>query len=115
MTELNNPLDIPLSTTDHIAGAASERHVGGCFGLVARSMGFSKAFKGGFKAYKRGEVKEFTETLEAARRVAVERMVAHAVELGGNAVVGVRFDSTDMGEQQGMAEIVAYGTAIFIE
>ncbi len=115
MTELNHPLDIPISTTGHIAGATTERHVGACFGLIARSMGFSKGFTGGFKAFKHGEVKEFTDTLEAARRVAVERMVAHAQELGGNAVVGLRFDSTDMGEQQGMAEIVAYGTAIIVE
>ncbi len=67
------------------------------------------------KALRKGEVTQFTETLEEARRIAVERMVAHAQELGGNAVVGLRFDSTDMGEQQGMAEIVAYGTAIVID
>jgi uncharacterized protein YbjQ (UPF0145 family) len=101
-----------VSTTDHIHGSSSEKHIGPCFGLIARSMGFGKGFKGSFRALKQGEVKEFTETLEAARAVAVERMVAHARELGGNAVVGLRFDSTDMGEQQGMAEIVAYGTAI---
>ena len=115
MSDLNKPLGMPVSTTDHIPGSDSERHIGPCFGLIARSMGFSKGFKGGFKAMKQGEVREFTETLEAARAVAVERMVAHARELGGNAVVGLRFDSTDMGEQQGMAEIVAYGTAIVIE
>ena len=115
VSDLNKPLDIPISTTDHIHGATSERYVGACFGLIARSMGFSKGFTGGFKAFKRGEVKEFTETLEAARAVAVERMVAHARELGGNAVVGLRFDSTNIGEQQGMAEIVAYGTAIVID
>jgi len=67
------------------------------------------------KALRKGEVTQFTETLEEARRIAVERMVAHAQELGGNAVVGLRFDSTDMGEQQGMAEIVACGTAIVID
>ncbi len=42
-------------------------------------------------------------------------MVEHAQGFGANAVVGLRFDSTDMGEQQGMAEIVAYGTAIVID
>ena len=67
------------------------------------------------KALRKGEVTQFTETLEEARRIAVERMGGHAQELGGNAVVGLRFDSTDMGEQQGMAEIVAYGTAIVID
>ena len=115
MSSLNDSLGIPVSTADHIHGSSSETYVGACFGLIARSTGFGKGFKGSFKALRQGEVKEFTETLEEARRVAVERMVAHAKEMGGNAVVGLRFDSTDMGEQQGMAEIVAYGTAIVYE
>jgi len=114
MTNLSEPTAIPVATIDHIPGRETERFVGGCYGLIARSMGFSKGFTGGFKALRKGEVAQFTETLEEARRVAVERMVEHAQELGGNAVVGLRFDSTDMGEQQGLAEIVAYGTAIVI-
>jgi uncharacterized protein YbjQ (UPF0145 family) len=42
-------------------------------------------------------------------------MIQNATELGANAVIGLRFDSGDVGEQQGMAEIVAYGTAVVIE
>jgi uncharacterized protein YbjQ (UPF0145 family) len=42
-------------------------------------------------------------------------MIENATELGANAVVALRFDSGDVGEQQGMAEIVAYGTAVVIE
>ncbi|MCL1694190.1 MAG: YbjQ family protein [Actinomycetia bacterium] len=80
-----------------------------------RSTGFSKGFSGSIKALRKGEVKQFTEALEEARHVAVERMVEHAQGLGVNAIVGLRFDSTDMGEQQGMAEIVAYGTAIIVD
>ncbi len=80
-----------------------------------RSTGFSKGLSGSIKALRKGEVKQFTETLEEARRVAVERMVEHARGLGANAIVGLRFDSTDMGDQQGMAEIVAYGTAIIVD
>lgn len=115
MSELNQPLAIPVSTIGEIPGRTTERYVGACFGLIARSTGFSKGFSGSIKALRKGEVKQFTETLEEARRVAVERMVEHAQELGANAVVGLRFDSTDMGEQQGMAEIVAYGTAIIVD
>jgi uncharacterized protein YbjQ (UPF0145 family) len=54
-------------------------------------------------------VSEFTAVVDAARRTALERLVNHAEELGGNAVLGVRFDSSDIGN--GLAEIVAYGTA----
>jgi uncharacterized protein YbjQ (UPF0145 family) len=112
MTELSAPLKIPVSTTAAIPGAGTSTYVGAVFGLVARSTGFTKGLSGSIKALRKGEVKEFTGTLEEARRTALERMVDHAVHLGGDAVVGLRFDSTDMGEQQGMAEIVAYGTAI---
>ena len=110
--DINAPLALPVSTTPEIPGASISSHVGAVFGVIARSTGFAKGFKGTFKALKQGEVKEFTGTLEQARRSAIERMVEHAQELGADAVVGVRFDSTDMGEQQGMAEIVAYGTAV---
>ncbi len=110
--DINAPLDMPVSTTATIPGREASVYVGSVFGLIARSTGFAKGFKGSFKAFRQGEVTEFTDTLEHARRIAVERMVEHARELGADAVVGMRFDSTDMGEQQGMAEIVAYGTAI---
>ena len=115
MSELNKQHSIPIATVGEIAGRKAIEHKGACYGLIVRSTGFGKSFTGSFKALRRGEVTQFTGTLEEARGTAVERMVEHAIELGGNAVVGVRFDSTDMGEQQGMAEIVAYGTAIVIE
>ena len=113
--EILEPLALPVATVDSIPGRTTVRYVGPVFGVVARSMGFAKGLKGGFKAFKSGEVKEFTVTLQAARHHAVERMVEEAKELGGNAVIGLRFDSGDVGEQQGLAEIVAYGTAVVVE
>jgi len=112
MDTLSAPLPIPVSTTFDIPGRTISGYAGAAFGLIARSTGFSKGFKGSIKAFRAGEVTEFTGTLEEARRTAIERLVEHAQEMGGHAVVGLRFDSTDMGEQQGMAEIVAYGTAV---
>lgn len=113
--EILDPLALPVATTDEIPGRATVSYVGPTFGVIARSMGFAKGFKGGFKALRSGEVKEFTYVLQAARHHAVERMVEQAQSMGANAVVGLRFDSGDVGEQQGMAEIVAYGTAVVIE
>ena len=112
MDTLSEPLPIPVSTTFTIDGRAIDRHIGPVFGLIARSTGFARGVKGSFKAFRRGEVSEFTQTLEDARRSAIERLVVNAQDLGADAVVGLRFDSTDMGQQQGMAEIVAYGTAV---
>lgn len=103
-------LPIPCSTTFELPGVAVEQNMGLCFGLVVRSVGFTKGFTGGIRSLKAGEVPEFTGVVEEARRHALERLVAHAQELGANAVVGVRFDSSDVG--QGLSEIVAYGTAV---
>jgi uncharacterized protein YbjQ (UPF0145 family) len=113
--EVLEPLTLPVATVDSIPGRNTVRYVGPAFGVIARSMGFAKGFTGGLKSLRSGEVKEFTVTLQAARHHAVERMIQNATELGANAVVGLRFDSGDVGEQQGMAEIVAYGTAVVIE
>ena len=61
------------------------------------------------RALKAGEVPQFTDVVDQARRTALERLIAHAQQLGGNAVLGVRFDSSDISD--GMAEVIAYGTA----
>ena len=113
--ETIEPLRIPVATTDNLPGRTITGYVGPAFGVIARSMGFTRGLTGGIKSLKRGEVREFSHTLEVARHRAVERMVEEALALGADAVVGLRFDSGDVGEQQGMAEIVAYGTAVTLE
>jgi uncharacterized protein YbjQ (UPF0145 family) len=107
------PLPIPCSTTFDIPGAIVQRNVGLAFGLIVRSVGFAKGLSGGFRSLKAGEVPQYTEVVEEARRHALERLVAHAQQLGGNAVIGVRFDSSDVGD--GLSEIVAYGTAVVVD
>ncbi len=112
MTDLQAPLSIPVSTTGRIDGREISGHVGPVFGLIVRSTGAGGNLKGTFKGFKQGEVVEFSASLEEARHVALERLVDHAQSQGADAVVGLRFDSTDMGQSQGMAEILAYGTAV---
>ena len=60
-----------------------------------------------------GEIHEYTHLLEETRRQAVDRLVQNATVMGGNAVLMMRFDSSEIG--QTMSEIVAYGTAAVIE
>jgi uncharacterized protein YbjQ (UPF0145 family) len=103
------PLPIPVTTTFEVDGSAG-RHVGPAFGVVVRSVGFSRSLVGGIKSMKRGDITEYSGTLEEARRHAVDRMVTHAQDQGANAVVGMRFDSSDVGD--GLVEVVAYGTAV---
>ncbi len=104
------PPAIPVSTTFEIDGK-SGTYVAPAYGIVVRSMGFSRNLVGGIKSFKRGDVTEFSGTLEEARDHAIARMVEHAQGMGGNAVVGLRFDSAPV-DEGGLTEIVAYGTAV---
>jgi uncharacterized protein YbjQ (UPF0145 family) len=78
-------------------------------GLIVRSVGLTKGLTGSLRSLRAGEVREFTDVVDQARHTALERLVEHAQQLSGNAVLGVRFDSSDLGNV--LAEIVAYGTA----
>ena len=102
-------VDLPTSTTFELPGYTVERTLGLSWGLIVRSVGLTKGLTGGLRSLKAGEVREFTDVVDQARRTALERLLVHVQQLGGNAVLGVRFDSSDIGN--GLAEIVAYGTA----
>ena len=104
---------VPTSTTFEIPGSSVTRSIGTCFGLVVRSMGVGKGIAAGFRPMVGGEVPQYTALLEDSRRHAMDRMVENAMLMGANAVVGVRFDSSEIG--QTMTEVVAYGTAVVIE
>lgn len=96
-------------TTNEVEGQTVEKVLGLAFGVVVRSRGLGGNLMAAFRSLGGGEIKEYTEMLEDARRAAVDRLVANAHAMGANGVVMVRFDSSEMG--QSMSEIVAYGTA----
>ena len=104
--------DLPTTTALELPGMEVRENLGLCFGLVVRSMGLAKNFTAGFKALRQGEVGEYTELLEDSRRHAMDRMIENARIMGANAVVGMRFDSSEIGES--LTEIVAYGTAVVV-
>jgi uncharacterized protein YbjQ (UPF0145 family) len=112
MTAMTEPsaAGFPVTTALQLQGRTVERDLGVAFGLVVRSMGFAKSMGAGFKALRQGEVSQYTELLEDSRRHAVDRMIDNARLLGANAVVAMRFDSSEIGQQ--LTEIVAYGTAV---
>jgi len=99
-----------MSTALELPGFEIVESLGVCYGLVVRSMGFAGSVSSSFKALRRGEVGQYTELLEDSRRHAIDRMVENATLLGADAVVAVRFDSSEIGQQ--LTEIVAYGTAV---
>jgi len=100
-------------TTENISGYRVVEVKGQVFGVVVRSRGLAGNVMAGLRSIVGGEITEYTELLEEARRHAVDRMVGNAHLMRANAVVMMRFDSAEMG--QTMSEIVAYGTAVTIE
>ena len=102
-----------VTTTENIPGARVTRVIGQMFGLTVRTRGVGGNIAAGFRGLAGGEVKSYTKLLEDARREAVDRLVHSATAAGANAVVMMRFDSSEMG--QTMSEIVAYGTAVVVE
>ena len=79
--------------------------------MLFRSIGGNMV--AGLRSLVGGEIHEYTQMLEEARRHALDRLVSNAKLMGANAVVMMRFDSAEIG--QTMSEIVAYGTAVVLD
>jgi uncharacterized protein YbjQ (UPF0145 family) len=101
-----------ISTAPFIAGYRVTETKGQVFGLVVRSRGLGGNLMAGLRSIAGGEIHEYTSLLEDTRRQAIDRMVQNAAMVGGNAVISMRFDSSEMAST--MTEIVAYGTAVVI-
>jgi uncharacterized protein YbjQ (UPF0145 family) len=101
-----------VTTSNDVAGHDVTQYLGVVRGIVVRSTGFAKAFVGGFRSLRAGNVKEYVDVCETARHEAYQQMAEHARELGADAIVGMRYDATEF--QQGVTEVLAYGTAVRI-
>ena len=102
-----------VSTAPFIAGQRVVETKGQTFGLVVRSRGFSGNLIAGLRSLGGGEIHEYTELLEDTRRQALDRLVQNATLMGANAVISMRFDSSELAGT--MSEIVAYGTAVVVQ
>ena len=101
-----------VTTTPYVPAYRVTEAKGQVFGLVVRSRGFAGNFVAGLRSLVGGEIHEYTQLLEDTRRQALDRMVQNATLMGANAVVSMRFDSSEIGST--MSEIVAYGTAVIV-
>jgi uncharacterized protein YbjQ (UPF0145 family) len=102
----------PMTTAFDLPEYRLERTLGSCFGSVLRSMGAVRGIGASFKSLVGGEVGQYTELLEDSRRHALDRLVENARLVGANAIVGMRFDPSEIG--QGLTEIAAYAAAVVI-
>ncbi len=100
-------------STNYISGYRIKDIPGFTYGLVVRSRGLGGNIVASLRTIFGGEIKEYTELLNEARQNALDRLIEHAKSMGANAVINVRFDSSEIGAN--MSEIIAYGTAVVIE
>jgi uncharacterized protein YbjQ (UPF0145 family) len=100
-------------TTPFLSGHRIVETKGMVFGLVVRSRGLGGNVMASLRSLGGGEIHEYTSMLEDTRRQALDRLVQNATLAGANAVLSMRFDSSELAGT--MSEIVAYGTAVLVE
>ena len=99
-----------ISTTNELPGYTIEEVFGEVFGLTVRSRNIGSQMGAGLKSLMGGELKGMTKALVQSREDVIARMVEEAEAKGANAVVAMRFDTSEMGGT--WTEICAYGTAV---
>lgn len=102
-----------VTTQFELEGFRVTRTLGVVRGIVVRSRSIFGTIGAGLQTLVGGNITLLTNLCEKTRQEAFDLMLLHAAELGGNAVVGARYDATEV--MQGVTEVLAYGTAVFVE
>ena len=101
------------TTAFTLSGQRVTRELGTVRGIVVRSRSVIGNIGASLQTIFGGYITLYTELCEHARQDAFERMCAHATERGANAIIGMRYDATEIG--QGITEVLCYGTAVVVE
>lgn len=102
-----------VTTSDYIAGKRVVKTLGLVKGNTIRARHLGRDIAALLRNVVGGEIMEYTKLIAEAREQAYDRMVADAEQLGANAVIMVRFSTSEI--MQGAAELLAYGTAVVVE
>ncbi len=104
----------PLTTTAfELPGHRVVKSLGVVRGIIVRSRSIIGNLGASIQSIFGGNITLYTSLCERARDDAFRQMLAHAAELGANAVIGIRYDATEIG--QGITEVLCYGTAVHVE
>ena len=107
-------MDHTLTTTAFtLDGYGIARNLGVVRGIMVRSRSIFGTIGGSLQTIIGGNISLFTSLCEKTRSEAFELMLGHAQELGANAVVGIRYDATEV--MNGVTEVLCYGTAVVVE
>ncbi len=101
------------TTTFELEGYKTTQNMGVVRGITVRSRSIVGNFAAGIQSIFGGNISIYTNLCEQAREEAFDMMMKHAEELGANAVVGVRYDATEI--MQGITEVLCYGTAVVVK
>src|SRR5512132_3301018 len=108
------PMNHAMTTTAFtLEGCRVTRTLGVVRGITVRSRSIIGTLGGSLQTIFGGNITLFTELCEKTRSEAFEMMVRHAEQIGANAVIGVRYDATEL--MQGVTEVLCYGTAVTVQ
>ena len=104
-----------VTTTFTIEGYRIKQYLGVVRGIIVRAPTIAQGFFGGLKAIIGGRIGSYTEMCEQTRQQAYDVLLDHARALGANAIVGMRYDASEIGSKVSATEVLCYGTAVIIE
>jgi uncharacterized protein YbjQ (UPF0145 family) len=107
------PPRLIATTTFAVEGFRIREYLGIVRGVVVRSPTISQGTMGALRTLVGGQIREYAEMCEQTRQQATQEMMQHARELGANAVVGIGYDASDVGQRA--TEVLCYGTAVVVE
>ena len=102
-----------VTTTNDVTGHRIVRHLGVVRGIIVRSRSVVGNVGASIQALFGGNITLYTSLCERARAEAYDLMVAHAEQMGANAIIAMRYDANEVAA--GITEVLAYGTAVVIE
>jgi uncharacterized protein YbjQ (UPF0145 family) len=102
-----------VTTAFQLDGFAVVRNLGIVRGIIVRSRSLFGTLGASLQTLVGGDITLFTNLCEETRAHAFDRMSQHAAQLGANAVIGMRYDATEV--MQGVTEVLCYGTAVFVQ
>ena len=102
-----------VTTTFNLEGYKVVKHLGVVRGIIVRSRSVFGTIGGSLQTLFGGNISLFTELCEKTRVESYELMIQHANDLGANAILGVRYDTTEL--LSGVSEVLCYGTAVVVE
>jgi uncharacterized protein YbjQ (UPF0145 family) len=108
-------MNMPVTTTFTIEGYRIREYRGIVRGIIVRAPTIAQGIVGGLKSIVGGRIGAYTEMCEQARQQAYDLLIEHAVEVGANAIVGLRYDASEVASKSSATEVLCYGTAVVIE